>query len=416
MSAPATLNRRRFEPGAPPDAAGVVPRPVRVLELRSVRGTGGGPEKTILIGAALADPTRYAVTVCYVRDQRDDIFAVHERAARMNVDYVEVRERNSFDPSVFGALRRLVRERGIHIVHAHEYKTDLLALGLALTEGVAPLSTVHGWCGPTARERAYYAADKRLLALYPRVVAVSSEIRDELLRTGTSAARVRTLLNAIDPTEFRRVPGRATAARTALGLAADASVIGAIGRLEVEKRFDVLVDAFAELQRELPAARLVIAGEGSLRPALAAQIARAGLGDAARLLGHFADVKLLHHALDVLVQSSDTEGTPNAILEAMAMETPIVATRVGGTVDLVTDGDHALLVPRRDPRALADAMRRAIEDRPASAARTAAARARVERDLSFSARMRALEVIYDELAAAYAAGRFSWRHLRRDLL
>ena len=98
--------------------------PIRILELRSVRGTGGGPEKTILLGAARSDPARFAVTVCYIRDARDEVFSIDKRAAAMGVDYEEVVERHSFDPSVLGAIGSLIRRRRIDIVHAHDYKTD----------------------------------------------------------------------------------------------------------------------------------------------------------------------------------------------------------------------------------------------------------------------------------------------------
>src|ERR1700741_542229 len=93
--------------------------PVRVLELRSVRGTGGGPEKTILFGAAQADPRRFAITVCYLRDPRDSAFAVAGWATELPIDYVELEERRSFDPRLWPALRQLVRDRRIDIVHAH---------------------------------------------------------------------------------------------------------------------------------------------------------------------------------------------------------------------------------------------------------------------------------------------------------
>src|SRR5262245_16942282 len=119
--------------------------PIRILELRSVRGTGGGPEKTILLGALMSDPRQYHVTVCYLRDRRDDIFGVDHRAAQAGVDYVEVTEKHSFDPGVWPQLRRLIRERAIDIIHAHDYKTNLLALLLSRVTGAAALSTVHGW-------------------------------------------------------------------------------------------------------------------------------------------------------------------------------------------------------------------------------------------------------------------------------
>src|SRR5215203_4109554 len=113
--------------------------PIRVLELRSVRGTGGGPEKTILLGTARTDPSRFAITVCYLRDDRDTVFGVDEKAAALRIDYVELRERHSLDPAVWAALRRLVRERRIEIVHSHEYKSDLLAWLLSKFESIVPL-------------------------------------------------------------------------------------------------------------------------------------------------------------------------------------------------------------------------------------------------------------------------------------
>jgi glycosyltransferase involved in cell wall biosynthesis len=375
------------------------PRPIRVLEPRAGRGNGGGPEKTILLGAARADPRRFAITVCYLRDARDPRFAIGARAARLGLDYVEVREEHPFDPSIFTRVRALVRERRIEIVHAHEYKTDLLALLLARAERVTPLATVHGWTGHTAKERLYYAVDKRLLAWFPLVIAVSSEIRRVLLRAGARPSRIRTIPNAIDPADFRRDRAREAAVREALGVAPGEVVIGSVGRLARQKRFDLLLDALAIARRARPDLRLAIAGEGKERASLEARAARLGLAGAVRLLGHRPDVAEVHHALDVFVQSSDYEGTSNAVLEAMALETPLVATRAGGTADLVADGVHGLLVPCGDAGAIASAIERTLADREATARRVSAARARVEGELSFEARRAALEAIYEELAA-----------------
>ena len=374
--------------------------PIRVLELRSVRGTGGGPEKTILAGAARSDPGRFAVTVCYIRDRRDEIFALDRVAADLGVDYVEVAERHSFDRGIWKQLRALVRDRHIDIVHAHEYKTDLLALLLARAEGVVPLSTVHGWSGASRRELlCYYPADRQILRRFPRVIAVSGAIKERLVRAGAAADRVKTVLNGIDATVFQRQAARVLPARAALGLAADALVVGAVGRLESEKRYDVLIDAVARLRRTRPDVRLVIAGKGSLGEALKAQAQTLGVGDACVFAGHCPDVTDIYHAMDLFAQSSDTEGTPNAVLEAMAFEVPIVATAVGGTQDLITDRVHGLIVPRRDPDALAAAMLETLADPRAAGTRVIAARRRVEGELSFDARMNAVERIYEELAA-----------------
>ena len=207
--------------------------PVRVLELRSVRGTGGGPEKTILAGAAMADPQRTHVVVCYLRDARDTVFHIDRRAADAQVDYVEILERHSFDWRIWGGLKQLIRDRNIQIVHAHDYKTDLLALLLSRSLGVRALSTVHGWTGHSARERLfYYPLDKRILSRFPKLIAVSTDIARQLCRHGADPRKITTLLNGIDHRRFRRNRDRQSEARAALSLSIDDVVIGSVGRLE----------------------------------------------------------------------------------------------------------------------------------------------------------------------------------------
>src|SRR4030095_10162270 len=330
----------------------------------------------------MSDPREYAFTVCYLRDQRDGIFGVDNRAAQAGVDYVEVLEKHSFDPGVWPQLRRLIRERAIDIIHSHDYKTNLLALLLSRAAGVAALSTVHGWTGHSFRERwGYYPTDKRVLARFPRVVAVSSEIGRELIRCGANPARVTTVLNGIDHRQFRRDPARVAGARAALGAKAGEIVIGAVGRREPQKRFDLLLEAFAAIVDRFPQARLLIVGDGSRRQALDAQIKTLNLGDRCRLVGHVDDVVPAYHAFDLLVQSSDYEGTPNAVLEAMAFEVPIVATAAGGTAEIVRDGVDGRIVPTGRGDLLATSVMRSLEDRAGTTRMAQEARLRVEGEL-----------------------------------
>jgi glycosyltransferase involved in cell wall biosynthesis len=373
--------------------------PLRILELRSVVGSGGGPEKTILLGTAGADRREFAITVCYLRDLRDRQHDLEERARALGVDYQEVTERNSFDWRVWPALKDLCRRRGIQLVHSHDYKTDLLAYMLSRALGTLSLATAHGWVGHTPRERmVYYPADKWLLARFARVIAVSGEIRNELIQTGSDGSRVTVVLNGIDPGRFARNDRLGPDVRMELGLPADAFVVGAIGRLEPQKRFDLLIDAAASLRASYPSLRLIVAGHGSLLVDLQARIDALQLGGVCRLLGHYRDVPRLHHAFDLLVQASDYEGTPNSVLEAMAMRTPVVATDAGGTAELIEAGVHGIVVPCGSAAILARAIADLIDDPARREQFRAAARARVEGPLSFASRMRAVEQIYRELA------------------
>lgn len=366
--------------------------PVRVLELRSVRGPGGGPEKTILLGAARSDPARVAVTVCYLRDARDRVYDLDRRARELPVDYVEVIERHSFDPRIWPALRALIRSRRIDVIHAHEYKTDLLALLLARVEGVMPLATVHGWSGDSLRERVYYAADERLLKYYPLVITVSPSIREVLLRRGAQEDRVRYVPNGVDTRMFAPDADARARVRAQLGVPDEVAVLGAVGRLEKEKRFDLLLQVAARVGAGRPVV-VAIAGEGSQRGALEQTAAALGLDGRLRLLGQRRDVCDVHRAFDIYVQTSDREGCPNAVLEAMAVQTPVVATDVGGTGELIVDGETGLLAPRGDVERLVAAVDRALTDTE-TPVRAARARAWVERERSFDARMAAVEDIY----------------------
>ena len=373
--------------------------PVRVLELRSVRGTGGGPEKTIFTGAAQSAPD-IGVTVCYLRDARDEVFSIDRRAAAAGIDYVEVRERHSFDPSIWPQLTALVRSRGIDVVHAHDYKVNLLAWLLARATGVVPMSTAHGYTGNSRRELwLYYPADKKVLARFPVVVAVSSGVRDALVAGGCRPDRVRVLLNGIDPAAFHRDPARRASARAKYGVSEHDVVIGAVGRLEVQKRFDLLIQAVATLRKRHSQIRLLVAGDGSLREDLESLVTRQGLGGVCRLVGQVDDVVEFHHALDLLVQSSEYEGTPNVVLEAMAMETPVIATDVGGTAELMRSSIEGIIVPSGDVPALVGAIGGVVSDPGGARKRAEAARRRVELELSFESRLRRLEDIYRELAA-----------------
>jgi glycosyltransferase involved in cell wall biosynthesis len=381
-------------------------RPIRVLELRSVTGAGGGPEKTILMGAKLTDPRRIAITVCYLRSAADQHCNIRHRATALGLDYAELVEQGAFDYRAWAALRGLVRARAIDIVHAHDYKTNLLALMLARSEGVVPMTTAHGWTGHSWRERrVYYPLDKRIIRAFPFVVAVSGQIKDDLVRAGVHAERVRVVLNGIDPDAFRRDKSVEAAARVTYGARPGDVVIGAAGRLEPQKRFDLLIRACTQARQMHPSLRLLIAGDGSLRTELET-LARELMPGACTILGHQPDIRTLHHALDLYVQSSDYEGTPNAVLEAMALETPIVATAAGGTAEVAEHSAHALIVPTGDATSLVAAMHHVLMHPHEAAARVARARRRVETTLSFANRMSVVDSVY-EIAAATRAQRLA---------
>lgn len=374
--------------------------PLRVMVVRGVDGAGGGADQIILRNAERIDPAQVRMSLCFLRHQDDHEFDFDRRAAALQLDYHEVRHRGACDTRVWAQLRQLAEALQPQLIHSHEYKSNFYATCLARHLGVPRLATAHGWTGDSWRERAvYYPGDKRLLRYFSGVIAVSDEIRQELIRTGTPAERIRVLLNGVDPEQYRRQSDTRRRVRGELGLSDNHLVLGAVGRVERQKRFDLLLDAFGDLRRDHVDARLVIAGEGSLLNALGADVRRRGWTQIVHLLGHCPQMLQTYQAFDVLVQSSDYEGTPTVIVEAMALEIPVVATDVGGTSQLITHDQHGLLVPRRRPDLLAQAIRQTLSDAQATARRVAAARHRVETELNFARRLVKLQDIYRELVA-----------------
>jgi glycosyltransferase involved in cell wall biosynthesis len=172
--------------------------------------------------------------------------------------------------------------------------------------------------------------------------------------------------------------------------------VGTIGTLRAQKALDVFVAAVAKLKEDHPDLRALVAGGGDSGP-LELDARRLGVEDRVFFLGRRDDVPDVLASLDVVLSSSDYEGSPLALMEAMEAARPIAATAVGGVTDLIDEGVHGLLVPPRDPAALARAADRLLRDRPAARAMGERARERRGREFDLDVTVRTLEDLYDEI-------------------
>jgi glycosyltransferase involved in cell wall biosynthesis len=212
------------------------------------------------------------------------------------------------------------------------------------------------------------------------VIAPSAAIRDELLRAGFPRERIVCFANAVDVNRFRPItPFEKAEAKSALGLSKDTAVIGTVARLVQRKGIDVLLRAFG-IVRHSHRVHLIVVGDGPLGEELRALAHELRIEDSISWLGFQADPVKWLEAMDVFAFPSRLEGVPNAVLEAMAVGLPIVATTIGGVVDILEEGRTGFLIPPDDPDALAAALDRLL--------RNASLRA----DLGYHARKRVVEV------------------------
>ncbi len=299
--------------------------------------------------------------------------------------------------------RAYLRERRLHeetiqrwharIVHTHGYRADLLAGSAAARTGRARIATVHGFTGGDWKNRLYERLQLRAFRRFDRIIGVSRPIRERLLAVGIADARIAVVPNAWS--SARPLLTRA-AARAVLGIAPEARVIGWVGRLSREKGADILLSALP-LLRDLTIAVSVL-GDGAERTALQAEAEALGVSQRVRWHGVVPDAGLYMAAFDCFVLSSRTEGTPIALLEAMAGGVPVVTTAVGGVPDIVT-GEEALLVRAEDPGALAGAITEVFANPGAAAIRAGQARARLARQFAAAPWIARHHDIYREILA-----------------
>jgi len=303
---------------------------------------------------------------------------------------------------VIWRLARLCRQRRVAIWHGHDYKSNALGLLIRRLWRMRLVTTLHGWTNLSGRVPLYVRIDKWCLPRYEAAICVSEDLVAQCHALGLPANRVHLVHNAIDTRDYarRRPPSEA---KRAWGLDEDALLVGAVGRLSEEKGFDLLIRAVHRLRQQGLPVVLWIAGEGPARPALERLIGELGAATYVRLLGHLADPRGLYEALDLFVLSSYREGLPNVVLEAMALQAPVLATRVAGVPSLVEDGRSGLIVPPGDLPALVRAMERLLADPALRLSLAEEARRRVQTHFSFDRRMAKVAQIYDRLLARPSA-------------
>ena len=317
------------------------------------------------------------------------------RRAREGLDFIPLAPRIEMDLAAAWRLSRVLRALRPDIVHAHDPH------GVAMAALALSMSTQPKKPRLVASRRVDFHLGRNALSRwkYRQVdcfIAASDAIRDILLRDGIPRRRAVTVHEGIDLAHVEAAPPAEI--HKELWLPHHAPVVGNVAALVPHKGQRYLVDAAAEVVKRQPDARFVIAGEGELRASLEQQIKHHRLEKHVLLAGFRTDVLSLHKAFDVFVMSSITEGLGTSLLDAMASGKPIVATRAGGIPEVVADGRTGLLVPPRDPSAMADAIVRLLADPELRAKMGAAGLARVRERFSAEAMVRNTLRVYERVA------------------
>jgi glycosyltransferase involved in cell wall biosynthesis len=370
--------------------------PVNILHLRDTHEIGG-PGKTILETHRAIDGSRFAMhlAVFLPHDAPAEspfIAAAHQIGLPVHV----LRTGYSYDPRAVWQVARLVDELDIQILSAHEAKSDVIGLLAARLRRVATITTLHGWIGNGRKQQLVTALDKRVARGFDRAIAVSAQVERDLLAAGVRPERIRLLRNAIVTDRYRRTGSSGFLAEL-LGRPVPGPVIASVGRLSPEKGHADLLEAVALADRQGCRFSVVLVGDGTERPRLESLVRTLGMEGRVHMPGYLDRPERVLEEADLMVLPSHTEGLPNAALEALLMEVPVLATRVGGTPEVVVDGETGRLVEAREPAAMAARLAEFHADPEPWRRLARRGRVMAATEFDFGARTRKLESIYLEL-------------------
>ena len=332
-------------------------RSIPVLHVIDTLQIGGAENQLVTLVPAL-NKNHYVIHVCCLGNE-----GIQANALRTNgfkVDSIHMRLR--YWPIGLIKFLKLISRMNPQIVHTHLFHAGVWGRVAAILAHVPVIvTTEHGmtlW-----KKKRHLLIESILNRFTDKLIAVSEDIRQRRINTqGVSPDKIVMIPNAVDVTRFCQSDSRQQK-REELGLDHSSIVIGTVARLVPPKRLDHLLEAARLVCNQTPRVKFLIIGDGPLRAELQTQASQLELiPDYVRFLGSRQDIPELLSAMDMFVLSSEREGLPVSLLEAMAASKPIVATLVGGIPQVIRDGYNGLLIPPHEPTLLAKAILALIED------------------------------------------------------
>jgi glycosyltransferase involved in cell wall biosynthesis len=331
---------------------------IKILHVLSDKDKRVRPLENLVSGL---DGNIFSQLICYLRgeDEKNTMFETWGH----DVISLHISKKNlrRFQPSIVFQLARIMKEKGIDIVHCQRHKPTVYgALAAYMTnKNLKVISHVRG----LNRTRSF---KRKLLngivfRRISRIIAVSNAVRDDIVRTNliSNPDKVVTIYNGIDVKAFMDSDLTREEAQTQLGLSdRDAFVYGTVGRLAETKGQEVLLKAFARVYEKYPKSWLIITGKGRLDSELRGLSAELNIDERVVFLGYRTDIPEVLKALDVFVLPSIAEGLPGALLEAMATSIPVIASRVGGVPEILNDPSLGIMLSPSSTNELASAMER----------------------------------------------------------
>ena len=336
-----------------------MPDKVTIVHLRDSNFVGG-PERQILEHfKRMEGDACEMILVCYEEPGCPNDLRL--RAEEQGLTCLTLPVMSPFSPKNISRIIAVLRKVGADILVTHGHKGNIFGRLACWRLGIPTIAVSRGWTMESAKIRFFEFLDKVFLHFADHVVAVSEGQRRKILDFGVRSGKVSVIHNCIDVGNWRGAVLNDVRAR--LGIPADAVLVATAGRLSPEKNQLMLLRAAERIAPQTDDVYFAVFGEGVLRGELEAECRAAGLEGRFLLPGFWTDMAEVMETTDIFTLPSLTEGLPNVILEAFACSTPVVATAVGGTPELVRDGENGFLVETDDVAGLAEGILSLSRDR-----------------------------------------------------
>ena len=362
----------------------------------------GGTELNVLRTAERLDASRFDVSVVCLREQGPLLARFREQG--IPVLALPLHRLHGISALRQGArLARYLATQRVDIVHSHDAYNNIFATIWSRLAGTPVTIASRRWWGDLPRKA--LGVVNRYAYRFADCVVANSALVAKLVVTddGVPAEKVAVVPNFVDESAFRPLSAAQRAKLVAeLEIPPESVVIGCIAGLRPVKDHETLISAIRMVRAHWPRLCLVLIGDGPARSSLERLVRQSGLTDVVRFAGARPNEPNLHHLFDISVLSSWSEAFPNTILEAMAAARPVVATRVGGVMDAVSDGETGLLAAPRAPADLAEAIQRLLFHSELRRAMGGAGQRRARDHFHATSVMSTLESLYDRLLASRA--------------
>ena len=330
----------------------------RIINVLHIRDSGGlyGAEQVILSLGRLIDKESFRFSLICLDRGDGNSEKLGQRAKKLGIKVALIPDNRGLDLAAISKIKGHIIQENIDICHSHDTKSNFYSLFASINTKAKLATTAHGSTRDSLKKRIYLYLDEKLAyKKFHKIIAVSEDIKKQLIRLKIDCDRIVVIQNGID-NDLINIFSDEGNSDSQLEIPRKGKMIGIIGRLYPDKGHSFFLEAFSHVLKLYPDITCIIVGDGPERAGIQNKIQKLGLENAVILCGARKNMKEIYEMIDILVIPSKREGLPYTLLEAMIRNIPVVSTMVGDIPLLIKNGLSGLLVESGDVKSMTDSL------------------------------------------------------------